>query len=175
METIQEPLFVLSPDLKVISTNRSFYATFLVTPEQKDRPMITVNWGALPANLIKGELFDREKGAFTGADNRQAGRFEVANDSTLWLDEIGELPLEAQAKLLRVTQPNEFERLGSTQTIKVDTRIIAATNRNLEEEVRKGRFREDLWYRINIFPITMPPLRDRMEDIPLPPKTPRRP
>jgi chemotaxis protein methyltransferase CheR len=95
------------------------------------------------------------------------GRFEVANGATIFLDEIGELPLELQPKLLRVIQDGEFERLGSSRTIKVDSRIIAATNRNLEEEVRKGRFRDDLWYRLNIFPITMPPLRDRMEDIPL--------
>jgi formate hydrogenlyase transcriptional activator len=94
------------------------------------------------------------------------GRFEVANGSTLFLDEIGELPLELQSKLLRVLQDGEFERLGSTHTIKVDTRIITATNRNLEEEVRKGRFREDLWYRLNVFPITVPPLRDRIDDIP---------
>lgn len=134
---------------------------------RKDRPLITVNCAALPANLIESELFGREKGAFTGADTRQVGRFEIANGSTLCLDEIGELPLEVQAKLLRVIQHNEFERLGSSQTIKVDTRIIATTNRNLEEEVRKGRFRQDLYYRLNVFPITVPPLRQRREDIPL--------
>ena len=129
--------------------------------------MITVNCAALPANLIESELFGREKGAFTGADTRQVGRFEVAHGSTLCLDEIGELPLELQAKLLRVIQHNEFERLGSSQTIKVDVRIVATTNRNLEEEVRKGRFRQDLYYRLNVFPITVPPLRKRREDIPL--------
>jgi formate hydrogenlyase transcriptional activator len=134
---------------------------------RKDRPMITVNCAALPANLIESELFGREKGAFTGADTRQIGRFEVAHGSTLCLDEIGELPLEAQAKLLRVIQNNEFERLGSSQTIKVDVRIVATTNRNLEEEVRKGRFRQDLYYRLNVFPITVPPLRQRKEDIPV--------
>jgi chemotaxis protein methyltransferase CheR len=112
-------------------------------------------------------LFGHEKGAFTGSHSRHLGRFEVANGTTIFLDEIGELPLELQPKLLRVIQDGEFERLGSSRTIKVDSRIIAATNRNLEEEVRKGRFRDDLWYRLNIFPITMPPLRDRMEDIPL--------
>ena len=134
---------------------------------RKDRPLITVNCAALPANLIESELFGREKGAFTGADTRQVGRFEVANGSTLCLDEIGELPLEAQAKLLRAIQNNEFERLGSSHTIKVDARIVATTNRNLEEEVRKGRFRQDLYYRLNVFPITVPPLRQRKEDIPL--------
>jgi formate hydrogenlyase transcriptional activator len=134
---------------------------------RKDRPLITVNCAALPANLIESELFGREKGAFTGADTRQVGRFEVANGSTLCLDEIGELPLEVQAKLLRAIEHNEFERLGSSHTLKVDIRIVATTNRNLEEEVRKGRFREDLYYRLNIFPITVPPLRQRKEDIPL--------
>jgi PAS domain S-box-containing protein len=134
---------------------------------RKDRPLITVNCASLPSNLIESELFGREKGAFTGADTRQVGRFEIANGSTLCLDEIGELPLEVQAKLLRVIQHNEFERLGSSQTIKVDVRIVATTNRNLEEEARKGRFREDLYYRLNVFPITVPPLRQRKEDIPL--------
>ena len=134
---------------------------------RKDQPLITVNCAALPANLIESELFGREKGAFTGADTRRVGRFEVAHGSTLCLDEIGELPLEVQAKLLRVIQHNEFERLGSSQTIKVDIRIVATTNRNLEEEVRKGRFRQDLYYRLNVFPITVPPLRQRKEDIPL--------
>jgi len=134
---------------------------------RKDRPLITVNCAALPANLMESELFGREKGAFTGADTRQVGRFEIAHGSTLCLDEIGELPLEVQAKLLRAIQHNEFERLGSPHTIKVDVRILATTNRNLEEEVRKGRFRQDLYYRLNIFPITVPPLRQRKEDIPL--------
>jgi transcriptional regulator with GAF, ATPase, and Fis domain len=126
-----------------------------------------MNCAALPSNLIESELFGHEKGAFTGAQSRRLGRFEVADGATLFLDEIGELPLELQPKLLRVIESGEFERLGSSDTIKVDVRIIAATNRNLEEEVRKGRFREDLWYRLNIFPITMPPLRDRLADIPL--------
>jgi formate hydrogenlyase transcriptional activator len=134
---------------------------------RKDRPLITVNCAALPANLIESELFGREKGAFTGADTRRVGRFEVAHGSTICLDEIGELPLELQAKLLRVLQHNEFERLGSSQTIKVDVRIVATTNRNLEEEVRQGRFRQDLYYRLNVFPITVPPLRQRKEDIPI--------
>lgn len=134
---------------------------------RKDRPLITVNCAALPVNLMESELFGREKGAFTGADTRQVGRFEIAHGSTLCLDEIGELPLEVQAKLLRAIQHHEFERLGSSRTIKVDVRIVATTNRNLEEEVRKGRFRQDLYYRINVFPITVPPLRQRKEDIPV--------
>ena len=134
---------------------------------RKERPLIKVNCGALPSNLIESELFGHEKGAFTGAQARRAGRFEVANGTTLFLDEIGELPLDLQSKLLRVLQDGEFERLGSSHTIKVDVRIIASTNRNLKEEVRIGRFREDLWYRLNVFSITMPPLRERKEDIPL--------
>jgi len=131
------------------------------------RALVKVNCAALPANLIESELFGHEKGAFTGAHSRHLGRFEVADGTTLFLDEIGELPLELQPKLLRAIQDGEFERLGSSYTVKVDTRIIAATNRNLEEEVRKGRFRDDLWYRINVFPITLPPLRDRLEDVPI--------
>jgi len=134
---------------------------------RKDRALVKVNCATLPSNLIESELFGHEKGAFTGAHARQLGRFEVADGATLFLDEIGELPQELQPKLLRVIQDGEFERLGSSGTIKVDVRVIAATNRNLEEEVRRGRFREDLWYRLNIFPITAPPLRERMEDIAL--------
>jgi chemotaxis protein methyltransferase CheR len=133
---------------------------------RKDRALIKVNCATLPANLIESELFGHEKGAFTGSQGKHLGRFETASGTTLFLDEIGELPLELQPKLLRVIQDGEFERLGSSRTIKVDVRIIAATNRNLEEEVREGNFREDLWYRLNVFPITVPPLRDRGEDIP---------
>jgi chemotaxis protein methyltransferase CheR len=128
---------------------------------------VKVNCAALPGELIESELFGREKGAFTGATTTQIGRFELAKGSTLFLDEIGELPLELQAKLLRVLESGEFERLGSPRLLHSDARIIAATNRNLEEEVRKGRFREDLWYRLKVFPITVPPLRDRIEDVPL--------
>jgi len=134
---------------------------------RKDRALVKLNCATLPSNLIESELFGHEKGAFTGAHAKQMGRFEIAHGATLFLDEIGELPLELQSKLLRVVQDGEFERLGSSQTIKTDVRIIAATNRNLEEEVRRGRFRDDLWYRLNIFPITMPPLRDRLDDVPL--------
>ena len=135
--------------------------------KRRERPMVHVNCAVLPANLIESELFGREKGAFTGAQARQIGRFELADKGTIFLDEIGELPVELQAKLLRVIEAGEFERLGSPHTIKVDVRVIASTNRNLEEEIRKGRFREDLFYRLNVFPITMPPLRQRKEDIPL--------
>ncbi len=137
-----------------------------LSPRSK-RPLVKVNCAALPAELIESELFGREKGAFTGATTTQVGRFELANKSTLFLDEIGELPLELQAKLLRVLESGEFERLGSPRALHSDARIIAATNRDLEDEVRKKRFREDLWYRLKVFPITIPPLRDRIEDIPL--------
>jgi formate hydrogenlyase transcriptional activator len=133
---------------------------------RNDRSMITVNCAALPANLIESELFGREKGAFTGAHARQAGRFEVADKGTIFLDEIGELPLELQSKLLRVLQDGEFERLGSAKTIKVNVRVIASTSRDLKEEVRAGRFREDLYYRLNVFPVSIPPLRERADDIP---------
>ncbi|MBD3581816.1 sigma-54-dependent Fis family transcriptional regulator [Flavobacterium selenitireducens] len=132
---------------------------------RKDRLMIKVNCAAMPANLIESELFGHEKGAFTGAVERRIGKFELANNSTLFLDEIGEMPLEAQVKLLRVLQERELERVGGKDTIKVDVRIIAATNRDLDEEVKAGRFRSDLFYRLNVFPIELPPLRDRMEDI----------
>jgi formate hydrogenlyase transcriptional activator len=134
---------------------------------RKDRPLIRVNCAALSASLIESELFGHEKGAFTGAAARNLGRFELADRGTIFLDEIGELPLELQVKLLRVLQEGEFERVGGSKTIKVDVRIIAATNRNLKQEVDKGNFREDLWYRLNVFPITVPPLRQRKEDIPL--------
>jgi len=134
---------------------------------RKDRPLVKVNCAALSASLIESELFGHEKGAFTGATARKIGRFELADGATIFLDEIGELPHELQAKLLRVVQEGEFERLGSTKTLKVDVRILAATNRNLKDEVEKGRFREDLWYRLNVFPLTVPPLRQRKEDIPL--------
>ena len=131
------------------------------------RPLVKVNCAALPDDLIESELFGREKGAYTGAMTTQAGRFEIANNSTLFLDEIGELPLSLQAKLLRVLESGKFERLGNPLTLHSDTRIVAATNRDLEEEVKQKRFREDLWYRLKIFPVTVPPLRDRIDDVPL--------
>jgi chemotaxis protein methyltransferase CheR len=134
---------------------------------RKARPLIRVNCATLPANLIESELFGHEKGAFTGAISQKTGRFELANKTTLFLDEIGELPIELQPKLLRVLQDGEFERLGGGQTKTTDVRIIAATNRDLEKAVEEGRFRRDLWYRLNVYPISIPPLRERSEDIPL--------
>jgi PAS domain S-box-containing protein len=134
---------------------------------RKDRPMVTVDCASLPANLIESELFGREKGAFTGAYARQVGRFEVADGGTIFLDEVGEMPLELQTKLLRVLQEGKFERLGSPRTIKVDVRVISATSSDLKTEVQNKRFREDLFYRINVFPISISPLRMRREDIPL--------
>ena len=135
--------------------------------DRADRPLIKVNCGALPTTLIESELFGHEKGAFTGADAARDGRFELADQGTLFLDEIGELSLELQAKLLRVLEDGEFERLGSSKTRRVDVRVIAATNRNLEAAVRDGHFRSDLFYRLAVFPIELPPLRDRRDDIPL--------
>jgi formate hydrogenlyase transcriptional activator len=133
---------------------------------RKDRPLITTNCAALPPTLIETELFGRERGAYTGAMTRMAGRFEIADRSTLFLDEIGELSLDLQVKLLRVLEEGRFERLGSTKSLQVNVRLIAATNRDLTQEVAAGRFRSDLYYRLNVFPILVPPLRERLEDIP---------
>jgi transcriptional regulator with GAF, ATPase, and Fis domain/AmiR/NasT family two-component response regulator len=133
--------------------------------KRKLKPLVVVNCAALPFELVESELFGHEKGAFTGAIERRLGKFETADGGTIFLDEIGELPLEAQVKLLRVTQEMEFERVGSSKTTKVDVRIIAATNKNLEMEVSQGRFRLDLYYRLNVFPIELPPLRERKQDI----------
>jgi transcriptional regulator with GAF, ATPase, and Fis domain len=134
---------------------------------RKDRVMVKVDCSSLPSSLIDSELFGREKGAYTGALTKQLGRFELANGSTLFLDEIGELPLELQAKLLRVVQEGQFERLGSPKTVSIDVRVIAATNRDLAQRVKEGLFRQDLYFRLNVFPIHVPPLRERQEDIPL--------
>lgn len=134
---------------------------------RKDHAMVKLNCAALPPTLIEAELFGRERGAYTGALTAQAGRFEAADGSTIFLDEVGELPLELQAKLLRVLQEGQFERLGSSKPISVDVRVIAATNRDLAQAVSEGRFREDLYYRLNVFPVSVPPLRERREDIPL--------
>jgi transcriptional regulator with GAF, ATPase, and Fis domain len=164
---------VAPTDTTVLITGETGTGKELVTraihgaSSRRDRPLIKVNCGALSPTLIESELFGHEKGAFTGAVGRKQGRFELANGGTIFLDEIGELPPELQVKLLRVIQENEFERLGGNKTIKADVRIIAATNRNLKAEVEQGTFREDLWYRVNVYPITMPPLRQRKEDIPL--------
>ena len=131
------------------------------------RPMVRVNCAAIPATLIESELFGREKGAYTGALARQIGRFEMADHSTIFLDEIGDLPLDVQVKLLRVLEERQIERLGSPRSFRVDTRIIAATHRNLEQMIAAGTFREDLFYRLCVFPISVPPLRERAGDIPL--------
>jgi len=135
--------------------------------KRKHENFIPINCGSIPGDLIESELFGREKGAYTGAVTKQCGRFEAANGSTLFLDEVGELPLEIQAKLLRVIQEKQLERLGSVRTVSVDVRIIAASNQSLIEMVRKGRFREDLYFRLNVIPIEVPPLRRRLEDIPI--------
>jgi transcriptional regulator with GAF, ATPase, and Fis domain len=134
---------------------------------RKNKLLVKVNCAALPANLIESELFGHEKGAFTGAIDKRIGKFELAQGGTIFLDEMGEMPLDLQVKLLRVLQEKEIERIGGKQTIKIDVRIIAATNRNLEKEITEGKFRLDLYYRLNVFPITLPPLRERKEDIPL--------
>ncbi len=134
---------------------------------RRGRPMVVVNCASLPSTLVESELFGREAGAYTGAATAQIGRFAAADGSTLFLDEIGDLPVDLQSKLLRVLEDGRFERLGSPATIKVDVRLIAATNRHLEKAVEEGRFRADLYHRLNVFPIRVPPLRERREDIPL--------
>lgn len=147
-------------------TGKELFARFIhARSRRSERPLVTVNCAALPGGLIESELFGHEKGAFTGALQRKLGRFEIAHGATIFLDEIGELPLEAQAKFLRVLQQGEFERVGGAQTIKVDVRVLAATNRSLQQLVDEGKFRADLYYRLNVFPITIPPLRERGDDL----------
>ena len=134
---------------------------------RRDAPFIRINCAAIPKTLIESELFGYDKGAFTGASTNKPGRFELADTGTLFLDEIGEIPVEMQVKLLRVLQESEFERVGGIKTLKVDVRLVAATNRDLNKEVANGNFREDLFYRLNVVPLHLPPLRDRKEDIPV--------
>ena len=164
---------VASTDSTVLITGESGTGKELISraihniSRRKDHTLVKVDCSALPPNLIESELFGHEKGAFTGAIAKKTGRFEIADGGTIFLDEIGELPLKLQTKLLRILQDNEFERIGGTKTISIDVRVLAATNRDLIREIEEGKFREDLYYRLNVFPIHMPPLRDRKEDIPL--------
>jgi formate hydrogenlyase transcriptional activator len=149
-------------------TGKELFADYIHRlSDRRTRSMVRVNCAAIPDTLVESELFGREKGAFTGAVSRQAGRFELADHSTIFLDEIGDLPLDVQVKLLRVLEERQIERLGSSAPIRVDTRIIAATHRDLEQRAAEGAFREDLFYRVNVFPIRVPALRERVEDIPL--------
>jgi len=171
LQVIEKVKIVAPGDTSVLITGESGTGKELIAQAihrhslRKNKPLITVNCGALPPTLIESELFGHERGAFTGANARRLGKFEQADGGTIFLDEIGELPLEAQVKLLRVLQEKEIERLGGEKTIKIDVRIITATNRNLEREVAEGRFRLDLYYRLNVFPIVVPSLRERKEDI----------
>jgi transcriptional regulator with PAS, ATPase and Fis domain len=152
--------------VKPESEKKSLRNIFISTAPEKNKPFIKVNCGAIPANLVESELFGYEKGAFTGADkNGKMGLFELANTGTIFLDEVGELPLDMQVKLLRVLQEQEFERIGGRKPVKVDVRVLAATNRDLEEMVKQKTFRQDLYYRLMIFPVHIPPLRERPDDI----------
>ncbi len=172
-EVIKQVQLVAPTDSAVLVTGESGTGKELVAraihdqSQRKDGPLIRVNCGAIPENLFESEFFGHVKGAFTGATRDKAGRFELADGGTLFLDEVGEIPLAQQAKLLRVLQEHELERVGETRVRSVNVRVIAATNRNLEEAVAEGTFREDLFYRLNVVPISVPPLRDRAEDIPL--------
>jgi formate hydrogenlyase transcriptional activator len=171
-EVIEKVKLVASTDSSVLILGETGTGKELVAravhsnSERRDRPLVKVSCAALPVGLIESELFGHEKGAFTGASDRRIGRFELANGGTIFLDEIGDMPPDLQVKLLRVLQEHEFERLGGSNLIKVDVRVIAATNRNLLRSVADGTFRQDLYYRLNVFPIQLPPLRERSEDIP---------
>ncbi len=164
---------VADEDATILITGESGTGKELIAKEvhkkssRRSEPLITVNCGAIPFELLESELFGHEKGAFTGAHRERIGRFELADNGTIFLDEIGDVSPEIQVKLLRVLQEHSFERIGSTQTISVNIRIIAATNKNLDHAIAEGKFREDLFYRLSVIPIKMPPLRDRKSDIPL--------
>ena len=171
-EVIEKVKLVASTDSSVLILGETGTGKELVAravhsnSERRHRPLVKVNCAALPAGLIESELFGHEKGAFTGAIDRRIGRFELAHGGTIFLDEIGDMPPDLQAKLLRVLQEQEFERVGGSNLIKVDVRVIAATNRDLFRSASEGTFRQDLYYRLNVFPIQLPPLRERREDIP---------